>query len=246
MWDDGEFRNGIDRTEDPARRLAAQTAWFENMPVEAPGGGREPPVPKAAGRPRRPVPDRDPQPAHPELDEDDPGAPRRGAPARRRAEGGLLDGWWPPTARWKPDRATPPTSRPGATSTRTRRLSVVDDYAAERDELLRFIADEGIEDVVFLGGETHVWIAHRDAVRRPLTGRRWLRLTSGSQSADPDLVRDAGGDPYAATQVREHRVRLTVLSTRTRPTNLVNFGYWSQVDRVQQTVQFPNGERLRH
>ncbi|MCA9712965.1 MAG: alkaline phosphatase D family protein, partial [Myxococcales bacterium] len=47
MWDDGEFRNGIDRTEDPARRLAAETAWFENMPVEAPGGD--------VGRPYRTV-----------------------------------------------------------------------------------------------------------------------------------------------------------------------------------------------
>lgn len=243
MWDDGEFRNGIDRTEDPARRLAAQTAWFENMPVEAPGGDLTRPYRKVAWgdladlflietRSRR----------DPELDEDDVDAPTTGRTclgAEQKAW--LLDGLATSTARWKlignpTDIAAWRNLEPDK-----RGFGGWDDYAAERDEILRFIADEGIEDVVFLCGETHVWIAaHLMPSTDPDGPAVAFAFTTGSQSADPDLVRDAGGDPYAATQGFVNvGFGSTVLNPHQTYVNLVNFGYTVvQVDECALTVEF--------
>lgn len=243
MWDDGEFRNGIDRTEDPARRLAAETAWFENMPVEPPGGDVSRPYRKVAWgdladlflietRTRR----------DPELDEDDPGASTAGRTclgAEQKAW--LLDGLASSTARWKLVGNPTDIAAWANLDPSKRGFGGWDDYAAERDEILTFVAEEGIEDVVFLCGETHVWIAaHLMPSSDPTGPAVAFAFTTGSQSADPDLVRDAGGDPYAATQGFVNiGFGSTVLNPHQAYVNLVNFGYTVvQVDECALTVEF--------
>ncbi len=244
MWDDGEFRNGIDRNEDPARALAAKTAWFENMPVEAPGGDVTRPYRRVAWgdlvdlflietRSNR----------DPELDEDDVGASTAGRTclgAEQKAW--LLDGLATSTARWKLI-GNPTDFAPWANLDPDKRgFGAWDDYAAERDEIIAFIANHGITDVAFLCGETHVWIAAHlttdfsDAAAPAVA----FAFTTSSQSADPDLVRDAGGDPYAATQGFVNiGFGSTVLNPHQTYVNLVNFGYTLvQVDECALTVEF--------
>ncbi|MCB9373962.1 MAG: alkaline phosphatase D family protein [Microthrixaceae bacterium] len=243
MWDDGEFRNGIDRTEDPARRLAAETAWFENMPVEAPGGD--------VGRPYRTVAWGDladlflietRSRRDPELDDDAAGASTAGRTclgAEQKAW--LLDGLRSSTARWKLI-ASPTDIAPWANLDPSKRgFGGWDDYAAERDEILGVIAAEGIEDVVFLCGETHVFIAaHLMPSDDPGGPAVAFAFTTGSQSADPDLVRSAGGDAYAATQGFVNvGFGSTLLNPHQTYVNLVNFGYTVvQVDECAVTVEF--------
>lgn len=244
MWDDGEFRNGIDRNEDPTRALAAKTAWFENMPVEASGGDVTRPYRKVAWgdlvdlflietRSHR----------DPELDEDDVGASTAGRTclgAEQKAW--LLDGLASSTARWKLI-GNPTDFAPWANLDPNKRgFGAWDDYAAERDEIIAFIADQGISDVAFLCGETHVWIAAHLTTDfgDPDAPAVAFAFTTGSQSADPDLVRDAGGDPYAATQGFVNiGFGSTVLNPHQTYVNLVNFGYTVvQVDECALTVEF--------
>ncbi|KAA0234121.1 MAG: Alkaline phosphatase D [Acidimicrobiales bacterium] len=222
MFDDGEFYNGVDRTGDPERLTAALDAWFEAFPVLPVDG-----EPHRAYRtvPWGGLADlfmldvrqyRDPAVAS--DDTDDPEGAQMLAGGRTTLGGPqkqwLLDGLSTSAAAWRlfgnpynmtmtrledrdPGPPRPPGVQPGAGTYYPN--EAWDDYSAERRDILEFIHDQGVGDVVSFSGHTHVWIAGQlqpdpDDPASPVVA---FDVTCGSLTADPDLLLAEGSNPDA-------------------------------------------------
>jgi alkaline phosphatase D len=215
MWDDGEFYNGVDRTGPPARLAAAKQAWFEQFPVVDPGDqrlyrrfgwGDLADVSMIDVRSYR----------DPAIDDIvytsgggpyDPTRTTLGAAQMAWLRQGLRDS----TARWRlignpyninpwrlvnleflrafrPD--LPP--EPGIYAPN----EAWDDYVVERRDLLQFLADEGIDDTVFVSGHTHIYLVSdlRPEPDRPGSPVVAHDFCTGSLTADPDIRRAYLGD----------------------------------------------------
>lgn len=264
MWDDGEFYNGVDRTGPPDRLDAAKQAWFEAMPVIAPPEDDEQSYRRFSWGDLADVFMIDVRSYRdPAVDETDT---RTRAGGRMLAEGRttlgaaqrawLLDGLAGSTATWKIIGSSynlsmlrildfdepwprPAGVRPGEG------LYVEneawDDYHAERQEVLAFVRDNGIDNVVFVSGHTHTWFASHltpdlDDPDAPVVA---FDFTTGSQTADPDLVRDEPDPRAAAADWTDLALQLTNGSDHLTYANLINFGYSTmQVEACAVTVEF--------
>ncbi|MBK7020455.1 MAG: alkaline phosphatase D family protein [Candidatus Microthrix sp.] len=211
MWDDGEFYNGIDRTGDPARLAAAKRAFFEFQPVLPTDGvdqayrafswGDLAHLPIIDVRSYR-------DPAVEATDNETPEGgvvmePDRttlGAPQKAWLKEQLSGS----SAAWKlvgtgynvlavrlTDRDTPErrATEPDLVLNAGDYYpnEAFDDYQAERRELLQFLVDECVEDVVFVAGHTHVFLGGRlypdyDDAASPLAAHEFV---AGSLTADP-------------------------------------------------------------
>ncbi|MEZ5383374.1 MAG: alkaline phosphatase D family protein [Microthrixaceae bacterium] len=211
MWDDGEFYNGVDRTGDPDRLAAAKRAFFEFQPVIPTDGvdqayrafswGNLADLPIVDVRAYR-------DPAVDATDNEtpegavvmEPGRTTLGAEQKAWLKQQLGES----EAAWKlvgtaynllavrlADRDTPerraaePDLVPNAGDYYPN--EAFDDYQAERRELLQFLVDGCIGDVVFVAGHTHVFLGGRlypdyDDDASPLAAHEFV---AGSLTADP-------------------------------------------------------------
>lgn len=89
-----------------------------------------------------------------------------------------------------------------------------DDYQAERLELLRFIDDEGVEDVVSCAGHTHLYFAGDvpDDIDSPTRRSVLTEFTTGSLTADPDPRTLFGGLPRGLAEALIHLGERFVIS----------------------------------
>lgn len=229
MWDDGEFYNGVDGKGDPQRLANARAAWFENMPVlrdpDAPSNdadriyrtltwGALADLFMIDVRQYR-------DPAIEAYDTNDPAAREIFNPTRTTL-GAEQKAWLKEQMSGSAQRGTPwrffgnpydlamwrlvdtdqTWPRPEGALTNSGVYApneAWDDYWAERRELLQFIADEDITNVISCSGHTHIWIASDlrpdpDDPSSPVVG---FDFTCGSQTADPDLLADVTGDERA-------------------------------------------------
>ncbi|MEL7207704.1 MAG: alkaline phosphatase D family protein, partial [Actinomycetota bacterium] len=251
MFDDGEFYNGVDSTGDPARLAAAHQAWFETMPVIAPGA--------------------DPTQAYrsfswgdllelfmidvrsyrsPAIDETDTSTPAGAAifdPSRTTLgatqKAWLKDGLAASAGCWKvlgnpynmgvwrlfdtdPGPPRPPGVHPqqGVYAPN----EAWDDYWAERRELLAHVRDRSIDGVVSLSGHTHIWVASElaadiDDPNDPIVAHDF---TCGSLTPDPDVILDRGGDPAEAYDYYRQLADLSIgQNTGQKYVNFINHGY---------------------
>ncbi|MCB1026691.1 MAG: alkaline phosphatase D family protein [Microthrixaceae bacterium] len=211
MWDDGEFYNGVDRTGDPARLAAAKRAFFEFQPT-LPSDGAEQAYRAFHWGDLATVPIVDVRsyrdPAVEATDNEtpegavvmDPGRTTLGA----EQKAWLKDLLATSDATWKlvGTSYNVLAVRLGDTDTPERRAAepdlvrnagnyypneAFDDYQAERRELMEYLVDECIEDVVFVSGHTHVFLGGRlypdyDDAASPLAAHEFV---AGSLTADP-------------------------------------------------------------
>lgn len=81
-----------------------------------------------------------------------------------------------------------------------------DDYQAERSEILAFLADEAITDVVSCAGHTHLYFAGEvpDDIDSPARHGLMAEFTTGSLTADPDPRTLFGGLPRQLSESLIH------------------------------------------
>ena len=259
MWDDGEFYNGVDKTGDPARLAAGRQAFFENMPILRPTDDPErvyrafdwgdlAHVPVIDVRQYR-------DPAVEETDNETPegavvmDADRTTLGADQRAW--LMDAIGTTSATWKliassynvlpvrlEDRDTP--ERRAAEPNMTVNAGdyfpneAFDDYQYERRQILQQIADDCIENVVFVSGHTHVFLGGRlypdyDDEASPLVAHEFV---CGSLTADPppegtvqSLTGATVSRPEAVTLLRGLEQAGLDLNAHLDHINLVDQGY---------------------
>ncbi len=270
MWDDGEFYNGVDGHGEPERLAAARAAWFENMPVMKAEGASDDRIYRTVAwgaladlfmidvRRYR-------DPAVEPYDTNDPAAlemfnPKRttlGAPQKQWLKDGLrasaeakvpwrLIGNPYDLAMWRlidTDTAWPRPPGAIANSGVYAPNEAWDDYAAERRELLQYVADQHIPNVISCSGHTHIWIASDlrpdpDDPNSPVVG---FDFTCGSQTADPDMLADVTGEERKGKVAgfREAERRSIAVNPWMTYGNLVDQGYAVvEVSRWTTTVEF--------
>lgn len=264
MLDDGELYNGVDAHGPPARLAAGRKAWTETMPIIPPTPGRFyrsftwgdlAEVFMIDVRSYR----------DPAVDNDDtrtpdgavmlePGRTTLGAEQKAWLKSELVTS----SRRWKlignpynlaPTRMTDldpgPPRPPGVKQNEGVYFpnEAWDDYNAERRELLQFLADNEVHNVVSTSGHTHVFIASLlipdfDDPASPVAA---FDFTCGSLTADPDVIRQ--GAPTPPEQVRAfyratERAGLTI-NPWLAHLNLVDQGYGTiEVTPEEAVIEF--------
>lgn len=265
IWDDGEFRNGVDRTEDPTRLASAIQAWMENMPLVPPAGDptrifrsiqwgdlaelamidvttRKDPV---VGTDTT-APD-----GAPILDPDRSvlGAPQRqwlldtllGTTAVWRVLG---SGW--PMGTWKLRDDDPGPPRPAGTQVNGGQYASTDlwdNFVPERRAILEQLAAAGRDDLVVVSGQTHFAAAYvlrtdPDDPTLPVVG---YDFTCASLTADPSPYDQFPGRPRPEVDALFHG--LEAASRELNPdqpfVDLLHFGYCIvELTRDRLTVEY--------
>lgn len=212
MWDDGEFYNGVDGKGDPARLQAGRTGYIENMPLISSEAGADTIYRSISWGSLAEIPVLDlRQYRDPAIEANDTETPE-GAVAldpKRTALGDEQKAWFydrldASTATWKLVAASYNVSplRLADADTPERRAAepdlvpnagnyfpneAFDDYQYERREMLNKIVEDCIENVVFVAGHTHVYIAGTlypdyDDAASPAASYEFV---TGSLTADP-------------------------------------------------------------
>ncbi|MCC7077826.1 MAG: alkaline phosphatase D family protein [Acidimicrobiia bacterium] len=213
VWDDGEFHNGFDRTADAVRTAAARQAWFEYMPVM-----RDPAEPDRIHRTLpwgdladiflldlRSYRDR----AVDNVSSLHRAGAQMHAPDRRLLGDAQMDwlrhGLGTSGAAWHLigqqymimpwrllDLDAPWIRKLNAKLPRNAGIYAPtedwDDYQADRKRLLGFLGQEGVENVVFMSGDLHLFFAgtlHED-YDTPMSPTVAFDFCTGSLTADPD------------------------------------------------------------
>ena len=231
IWDDGEFRNGVDRTEEPGRLANAIGAWFENMPVTAPGGdptrifrsvgwgdlvqlamidvtSRKDPVVGVDTA----TPD-----GAPVLDDTDRSLL---GPVQRQwlvdtlgsatAIWRLIGSGWP-MGTWKIRDDDPGPPRPPGTQVNGGQFAssdLWDNFLPERRAVLEQLVAAGVDDLVVVSGQTHLAAAYvlrtdPDDLTGPVVG---YDFTCASLTADPSPYDQFPGRPEAEVDALLHNL----------------------------------------
>lgn len=250
MWDDGEFYNGISKTGDPQRLMAAKQAWFEAFPVNDPGGlqayrrfgwGNLVDLSMIDVRAYRD------DPIENISYTDNGGAydPSRSTLGAEQYEW-FTQGLASSEAAWRiignPYNISPwklvnleflralrPDLPPNAGIYAPN--EAWDDYLQERRDLLQFLIDQGVSDTIFASGHTHTALVSELRVDydRPSTPVAAFDFCTGSMTADPDPRKSFLGDlPEDVAEEVLRAAERIVLNSNTpalRHINLIDQGY---------------------